>query len=67
MATMAAQRGAKALYRWCSLLDRRAFATAQQPQKQGGLRDVQSVIAVASGKGGVGKSTVAGVARAGRG
>lgn len=39
-----------------------AAATQAPPHKRLGLADVQHVIAVASGKGGVGKSTIAGAA-----
>ena len=56
----AMRRSSTAVLRWCSLIANRGYATAQQPQKTGGLRNVRHVIAVASGKGGVGKSTAAG-------
>lgn len=41
-----------------------AFATHAAPSKRLGLADVNHIIAVASGKGGVGKSTVAGAIQA---
>lgn len=59
-AAMRRAAGTTGVLRWCSLIANRGYATAQQPQKTGGLRNVRHVIAVASGKGGVGKSTAAG-------